>query len=165
MWWEVILDALKDTAILFPFLFLMYILIEAMEHNTKVGKPNRALSGKLAPLIGSATGIVPMCGFSVMAAKLYRHRHITLGTLFAVFLASSDEALLVLIASPALGWLEKAIVIPVLIASKFVIGVVAGYLIDLLFIKRQPPVSLVEEEAHEHEHEHEEDHEHDEHYT
>lgn len=157
MWWEVILDALKDTAILFPFLFLMYILIEIMEHNTRVGKPNRALSGKYAPLLGSATGIVPMCGFSVMAAKLYRHRHITLGTLFAVFLASSDEALLVLIASPALGWVKKAIAIPVLIASKFVIGVAAGYVIDLLFRKKQPPVSLAEEhEEHEHEHEHDE---------
>ena len=166
MWWEVILDALKDTAILFPFLFLMYILIEVMEHNTRVGKPNRALSGKCAPLLGSATGIVPMCGFSVMAAKLYRHRHITLGTLFAVFLASSDEALLVLLASPALGWVEKAIAIPVLIASKFVIGVAAGYAIDLLFRKKQPLVALAEEhDEHEHHHEHEHEHEHDEKYT
>ena len=46
MWWEVILDALKDTAILFPFLFLMYIVIEALEHNTGVSKPRRALTGK-----------------------------------------------------------------------------------------------------------------------
>lgn len=166
MWWEVIVDALKDTAILFPFLFLMYVLIELMEHNTRVGKPNRALSGKFAPLLGAATGIVPMCGFSVMAAKLYRHRHITLGTLFAVLLASSDEALLVLIASPALGWAQKAVVIPMLIASKFVIGVAVGYAVEFLFRKKRVPAvqAFPAEEHEEHEHDHEEhDHEHEEH--
>lgn len=170
MWWEVILDALKDTAILFPFLFLMYVLIELMEHNTQVGKPNRAFSGKCAPLLGSATGLLPMCGFSVMAAKLYRHRHITLGTLFAVLLASSDEALLVLLASPALGWAQKAIVVPVLLASKFVIGVAAGYAVDWLFRKSKTPPAEIPQDLHEHERHHEHDHgEHEEdgheHYT
>ena len=53
MWWEVILDALKDTAILFPFLFLMYVLIEVLEHKTSAGKPNRALAGNCAPILGS----------------------------------------------------------------------------------------------------------------
>ncbi len=162
MWWEVILDALKDTAILFPFLFLMYVIIELTEHNTRMGKPNRALSGRCAPLLGSATGLVPMCGFSVMAAKLYRHRRITLGTLFAVLLASSDEALLVMLASPALGWAQKAIAVPLLLASKFIIGVAAGYAVDWLFRTRHEVKALPEgEHFHEHEPERHEEHDHD----
>ena len=69
MWWEVITDALLDTLKLFPFLFLLYILIELMEHNTRIGKPNGALNGKFAPLVGAASGLVPMCGFSVSCRR------------------------------------------------------------------------------------------------
>lgn len=136
MWWEVILDALKDTAILFPFLFLMYVLIELMEHNTGAGKPNRALAGRWAPMLGSALGTVPMCGFSVMAAKLYRNRHITVGTLLAVFIATSDEALLVLLTTPALVPLDKVYSILAMAGVKFVLGFSVGYLADLIFRKQ-----------------------------
>ena len=180
MWWEVILDALKDTAILFPFLFLMYILIELMEHNTTAGKPNRALTGKVAPLIGSALGTVPMCGFSVMAAKLYRNRHITVGTLLAVLIATSDEALLVLITTPVLPPLEKVYSVLAMVGIKLVLGFTVGYLADALFQKHtalQPLPAPCEhgeipeeehDEVHGHEHEesehmHEEQHGH-EHY-
>ncbi|MDE6676122.1 MAG: arsenic efflux protein [Clostridia bacterium] len=176
MWWEVILDALKDTAILFPFLFLMYVLIELLEHRTQVGKPNRALSGKCAPVLGSALGTVPMCGFSVMAAKLYRNRHITLGTLLAVFIATSDEALLVLITTPALMPLDKVYSVLALAGVKFVLGFAAGYLVDLLLTKHKTVQPLPapcehgeipeEEHEHEHEHEHHDEHEHEhEHYN
>lgn len=139
MWWEVILDALKDTAILFPFLFLMYILIELLEHNTGAGKPNRALAGKWAPALGGALGTVPMCGFSVMAAKLYNNRHITIGTLLAVFIATSDEALLVLLTTPALLPLDKVYSILAAVGIKLVLAVSVGYAADLL-LKR--PVSV-----------------------
>ena len=178
MWWEVILDALKDTAILFPFLFLMYILIEVMEHNTEVGRPNRALAGKFAPVLGSALGTVPMCGFSVMAAKLYRNRHITLGTLLAVFIATSDEALLVLITTPTLLPLDKVYSVLALVGVKFVLGIAVGYFADMLFQKHnviQPlpapcehgKIPEEDEHMHPHEHEesehmHEEEHEHEE---
>lgn len=168
MWWEVILDALKDTAILFPFLFFMYILIELLEHNTGAGKPHRALTGKCAPLIGSATGLIPMCGFSVMAAKLYRNRHITLGTLLAVFIATSDEALLVLITTPVLMPLDKVYSVLGLVGVKFVLGFAAGYLVDLLLTKHRAVQPLpapcehgeIPEDEHEHEHDHEHEHEH-----
>lgn len=171
MWWEVILDALKDTAILFPFLFLMYVLIELLEHRTQVGKPNRALSGKCAPVLGSALGTVPMCGFSVMAAKLYRNRHITLGTLLAVFIATSDEALLVLITTPALMPLDKVYSVLAISGVKFVLGFAVGYLVDVLLTKHKTVRPLpapcehgeIPEEEHEHEHEHQDEHEH-EHY-
>lgn len=161
MWWEVILDALKDTAILFPFLFVMYILIELLEHNTGAGKPNKALTGKWAPALGTALGTVPMCGFSVMAAKLYRNRHITIGTLLAVFIATSDEALLVLLTTPSLMPLEKVYSVLATVGIKLVLGIAVGYAADLIF-KRPAPAPLpapcehgkIPEEAHECEHEH-----------
>ena len=163
MWWEVILDALKDTAILFPFLFLMYILIEVLEHNTGVSKPQRALTGRYAPILGGALGTLPMCGFSVMAAKLYRNRHITIGTLLAVFIATSDEALLVLITTPVLLPLDKLFSVLALIGVKFVLALAVGYLANALFKKSQTVQPLPApcehgeipevEEVHAHEHE------------
>ncbi|MDE6412098.1 MAG: arsenic efflux protein [Clostridia bacterium] len=171
MWWEVILDALKDTAILFPFLFLMYIVIELLEHKTSAGKPNRALAGKCAPILGSALGTVPMCGFSVMAAKLYRNRHITLGTLLAVFIATSDEALLVLLTTPVLMPLDKVYSVLAMAGVKFVLGFAVGYLADVIFTRNKAVEPLpapcehgeIPEEEHEHMHEHESEHDHSEH--
>ena len=69
--WEIILDAFLDTLMVFPFLVVIYILIEFLEHRTSFTKNHKILQGNLAPLIGSATGLIPQCGFSVMASKLY----------------------------------------------------------------------------------------------
>ena len=177
MWYNVLLDAFIDTLKLVPFLFLMYVLIELMEHNTRVGKPSRLLSGKYAPLIGTATGLVPMCGFSVMAAKLYEHRHVTLGALLAVFIATSDEGLLVLLLSSEAGfvWTDRLFTVLGLLGAKLALGIGLGYLAELLLRRTHAPAPLPvhahihteeehgheEHEEHEHEHEeHEEDHEH-----
>lgn len=163
MWWEVITEALLDTVKLFPFLFLLYILIELMEHNTRLGKPNRALSGRAAPFIGAVTGLVPMCGFSVMAAKLYEHRHLTIGTLLAVFVSTSDEAFLVLLTAET-DWLQKLYAILATIGVKIVLGVAVGYLADLLFKRKavlQPlPAYEEHEEGAEHMCEHASEHMH-----
>ena len=167
MWWEVILDALKDTAILFPFLFLMYIVIEALEHNTGVSKPRRALTGKCAPLVGTALGIVPMCGFSVMAAKLYSHRYITVGTLLSVFIATSDEAFLVLLTTPVLPPLDKVVSILAMLGVKIAVGVAAGYLADLVANRFKnsvlEPIEQLEEHAGHVREERAEEHVHEEH--
>ncbi len=171
MWWEVITEALLDTLKLFPFLFAMYILIELMEHKTKMGRPSRMLSGAPAPLVGAAAGLVPMCGFSVMAAKLYRHRHISLGALFAVFIASSDEAVLVLldetIAAFAGGEGGGSLLLSLvaLLGSKLLLGVLVGYAVDLVLhlIGQKRPAPLpehVHSHGHDHEHDHAHDHEH-----
>ena len=138
--WDVIADALLDTLKLFPFLLLLYILIELMEHNTRMGRAGAALSGRWAPLLGSATGLVPMCGFSVMAAKLYEKKYLTLGTLLAVFIATSDEALLVLLVSE-MGWQQKLVSILSMCAVKFVLGAAVGYLVDLIGKHRALPLS------------------------
>lgn len=155
---DVILDALLDTLKLFPFLFVLYVLIELLEHRTRVGSPSRALSGKAAPLIGAATGLVPLCGFSVMASKLFERGLVTLGTLLSVFIATNDEALLVLALS-ALSWQQKLLYIALLCAFKLVLAVGAGYLTDFLLRKRAQPLAPLPE-AHEHAHDHHREHDH-----
>jgi len=94
------------------------------------------LHGKLAPLIGVSVSLLPQCGFSVVAADLYRKRHITLGTLIGVFLATSDEALPVFLSYP-----EKALHVLPIIAIKFLLGLLIGYLIDFIFTKSRKSVN------------------------
>ncbi len=124
---EIVLDALLDGLKVFPFLFLMYVLIEFLENRTNITKNKNILRGNLAPLLGAATGIVPQCGFSVMAAKLYDKKLIRTGTLLAVFLATSDEALIILLSSGS-----SAIAVMPLIAVKFAVAVGIGYLFNAL---------------------------------
>ena len=119
---EVFIDCLLDTLKVFPFILVIYILIELFEHKASFIKNKKLLQGNLAPLAGTLTGIIPQCGFSVMAAKLYEGGLITAGTLLAVFIATSDEALIILVTNPAgIPW-----VLP-LIAVKIAAGVVFGY--------------------------------------
>ena len=81
-----------DSIVVFPFLILTYILIEVIQRKTNLVKNGSFLTGKLAPVYGSALGVFPQCGFSVMSAKLYENNLIKAGTLLAVFIATSDEA-------------------------------------------------------------------------
>lgn len=149
---EVLRDSFFDALKLLPFLLLLYILIELLEHETSVGRPGRALSGKCAPLVGAAAGLIPMCGFSVMAAKLYEKKFLTLGALFAVFVSTNDEALLVLALSQ-LSAAEKAISISALLGIKLVLGVGVGYLVDLLFRNKTQPAPPPHMHATEHDEE------------
>lgn len=71
--WEILLHALKDTAPLIPWILFIYVLIELLESKTSLQTSGR-LSGKFGPIIGSATGLIPQCGFSVMASKLYEKK-------------------------------------------------------------------------------------------
>ena len=123
--WEIILDALWDSLRVFPFLFLMYVLIELLERRTAVTRKSNVLRGNLAPLLGAATGIIPQCGFSVMAAKLYDRRLIRTGTLLAVFVATSDEAFVLLLTAEDGA---KAFSVMPLVAVLFVAAVGVGYL-------------------------------------
>lgn len=124
---EVFLDALLDSLKLFPFLFLLYVLIEFLERRTSVTKNQNLLRGGIAPLLGAAVGVIPQCGFSVMAAKLYDKKLIRTGTLLAVFLATSDEALIILLSEGS-----KAFSVMPIIAVKFVVAVAVGYLFNAL---------------------------------
>ncbi len=139
---EVIVDALFDSLKVLPFLFLMYVLIELLEHRTNISKNKNILRGGLAPLLGAAAGIVPQCGFSVMAAKLYDKRLIRTGTVLAVFFATSDEALVLLLSS---GNGEKAFSVMPLVAILFAVAAAAGYLCNALF-RRESLAELGENE-------------------
>lgn len=131
---DAIWDALLDTVKLIPFLFLTYIIMECLEHKT--GESARRLikkAGRFGPVIGGMLGIVPQCGFSAAASNLYAGRMITLGTLMAIYLSTSDEMLPILISEQA-----PAVVILKILLAKAVIGCLAGIAIDfLLRNKRQ----------------------------
>lgn len=126
--WEIILDAFLDTLKVFPFLLVIYVLIEFLEHKTSFTRNRKILQGRLAPLIGTATGIVPQCGFSVMAANLYDKGLIRTGTLLAVLIATSDEAFIILLSSgTAAGAIMPLVVI------KLLAGVGIGYLVNFIY--------------------------------
>lgn len=128
---DIILDALKDTLIVFPFILIIYMLIELLENGSTLQKGRRSLQGPLAPIIGAATGIIPQCGFSVMAAKLYDKGLIRTGTIISVFLATSDEALIILLVNSPLSVNAAQSILP-LIVIKLIVAVLAGYLINFL---------------------------------
>ena len=118
---EIALHAVKDTLPLLPWLLFMYVLLELLESKTDLTKAS-GFSGKFGPVMGAATGLVPQCGFSVMAAKLFEKKYITLGTLFAIFFSTSDEAFILLLSSG-----EGAIWVLPTLAAKIVIAVLIGY--------------------------------------
>lgn len=126
--WSVLTDSLLDTLKVFPFLLIIYILIEVLEHRTALVQNKKILQGKLAPMIGSATGIIPQCGFSVMAAKLYENGLIRTGTIVAVFIATSDEALIIMISN-----MSAAPFVMPLILIKLIVAVGVGYLVSFLY--------------------------------
>ena len=136
---EMILDVIHDTYIdsirILPFLFLAYLAMECLEHWTG-GKMQAVVrkSGKAGPAIGGVLGIFPQCGFSAAAANLYAGRIITMGTLIAVFLSTSDEMLPIMISENVV-----AAMIGKLLLIKVLFAVAAGFLVDALFRKKEEP--------------------------
>ena len=129
---EVIIDTLLDSLKLLPFLFIAFLLIELFEHKfSKKTKERLSNSNKFGPAVGSVLGVIPQCGFSVMATNLYATRIITMGTLIAVYLSTSDEMIPILVAEKApISLLLKILLI------KILVGMICGFIIDLL-IKRK----------------------------
>lgn len=126
---EVMLDALKDSALVFAFVFLVHILLAFFEERLADFLVHRR---KTATLFGSLFGLIPQCGTSVLGADLYIKKYITMGTLVAIFLSCSDEAVIVMLTH----WSDKSVMVFPLLASKFVIGFVIGILTDLIFKKQ-----------------------------
>ncbi len=142
--WDTVWDACLDTLKVVPFIFIIYVLIELLEHKTSFSQDRERLQGDLAPLIGAATGIVPQCGFSVMAAKLYDKGLIRTGTLLAVFLATSDEALIILLSTGS----HASAIVP-LVAIKLAVAVLVGYAANLILPDSgYAAKSLVKEDVH-----------------
>ena len=125
-----ILEVLKETAIdsikLLPFLFITYLIMEYIEHkmNDKSKKTIKK-AGKFGPIVGGIVGIIPQCGFSASATSLYATRVISLGTLIAVYLSTSDEMIPIFISESV-----PIYVILKIIGIKLVIGIIFGCLID-----------------------------------
>jgi hypothetical protein len=133
MWehvWHNFEHAFSHTLPLFPFIFIIYAVMELIESKADMQRITR-LGGGIGPLVGAATGIVPQCGFSVMAAKLFERKYITMGTLIAIFMATSDEAFVIMLSSVGVnnGVSGATWVLPLLL-SKVIIGVVIGYALD-----------------------------------
>ncbi len=119
-------DALKDTLIILPFLYLTYLLVSYFSHNDNE-KYSKILhkTNKAGPVIGSFLGSIPQCGFSSVMSNLYSRKIVTLGTLIAVFVATSDEALPLMISKPE--FIPKLLL---LMAIKIIYAIIVGYIID-----------------------------------
>lgn len=127
------IDALVDTLIdgikLLPFLFITYLVMEYIEHKTSQKTAQMMKnSGKWGPVLGGVLGIVPQCGFSAAASNLYAGRIITVGTLMAVFLSTSDEMLPILVSEQV-----NPVTIIRILTVKAVIGIAAGIIVDLVY--------------------------------
>lgn len=130
---DVIVDTLLDGIKLIPFLFIAFLILELLEHKLS-GKNKKIIekSGKFGPIIGSMLGAFPQCGFSVAATNFYATRIITLGTLISIYLSTSDEMLPLLISEGV----DIKLIIKVL-GIKILIGMINGFIIDLIFRKKE----------------------------
>ena len=135
---DVVLDALLDTLKLFPYLFITFIVLEFIEH--KLSHKNQEIlvkNKKYGPIVGGVLGALPQCGFGTMAASLFSSKVITMGTLIAVFLSTSDEMLPIMISEQA-----NVLTLLKIVGFKVIIGIIIGTVVDLIFKRK--------EDAHEH---------------
>ena len=135
------LDSIK----LLPFLFIAFLIIELIEHKlSNKSKKIISKSGKYGPILGSFLGLIPQCGFSVVATNLYITRIISLGTLISIYLSTSDEMLIILLSKNA----SINTILPLLLV-KFSIGMISGFIIDFILRnkkKKQETYSICEDE-------------------
>lgn len=126
---DILLDTITDNVKLIPFLFLTYLVMEALEHHTGQKLQEKiSTAGKIGPLWGGLLGVIPQCGFSAAASSLYAGRVITVGTLVAVFLSTSDEMLPIL--------LSEAVPAPTIIkilVFKVGIAIISGFLVEIIY--------------------------------
>lgn len=130
---EVILDTIIDSLKLIPFLLVAFLIIELLEHKLNNKTKNIITkSKKIGPIIGSLLGVIPQCGFSVMATNLYITRIITLGTLISIYLSTSDEMLIIMISEKV----EISLILKILLIKIF-FGIVYGLIIDKIINKKK----------------------------
>ena len=154
---SVVVHALEELVAILPFLFLTYLFMEFLEHRAGKRMENAVRrAGRVGPLWGSLLGIVPQCGFSAAAAGLYSGRVITLGTLLAVFLSTSDEMLPLMIGQ------ENPLSIFKILGVKVVLAIIAGFSVDAVLRIRAKKQKEEHHEEHTH-HEHHHDHNHHDH--
>ena len=146
---DILIDTILDTLKILPFLFVTYLIMEYIEHKmSEKSKTTIKKAGKWGPLLGSTVGIIPQCGFSASATNLFAARVISLGTLIAVYLSTSDEMIPVFISEQV-----PFITLVKILAIKFVIGIIFGFIIDfILRLRKKEGQEEKIEEICEHEH-------------
>ncbi len=145
---HILLDTLFESLNLLPFLLITFLIIEFIEHKaSKKSIKMLTKTKKYGPIIGGILGATPQCGLGVMATNLYATNIITIGTLIAIYLSTSDEMLPVLISE---GMQFSKILIILLI--KIVIGIVCGFIIDFIFRKKNKHTKIDVQELCENEH-------------
>lgn len=129
---DVVMDTLMDGFKLLPFLFIAFLIIELLEHKFS-NKTKKVIkkAGGFGPVIGSLLGLIPQCGFSVVATNLYVTRVVSIGTLISIYLACSDEMVPILLSGGA-----SASLIGKLLLIKFLIGMISGFVVDLIIRRR-----------------------------
>lgn len=143
---DCIMDGLIDTLKLLPYLLITFLVLEFIEH--KLSKKNQKVlekNKKLGPLLGGVLGALPQCGFSSMAANLFSARVITMGTVIAVFLSTSDEMLPIMLS-------EKADIKLILgiVGFKVIVGIIIGFIIDIVYRKKNIKEEIKEICEHDH---------------
>ena len=145
-----LLHTIEDSVKLLPFLFITYFLMEELEHHTGSKTQSRIRNaGKIGPLWGGLLGGIPQCGFSAAASSLYAGRVITVGTLLAVFLSTSDEMLPIFISAAV-----PAVTIVKILAAKVMIAVVSGFVVEAVYVnlfkkkEKDMDIHIVCEEEH-----------------
>lgn len=135
---EIILDSVIDSIKLLPFLFLTYLFMEWMEHKTGAAARKRIrTAGKFGPVWGGLLGVIPQCGFSAAASSLFAGRVITVGTLIAVYLSTSDEMFPIMISNAV-----PVVTIVKILICKAVIGILSGLVLEYVYthiLKKQEP--------------------------
>ena len=129
---HVIIHSLIDAIKVLPVVFLVYVIIEFLESKHAGGEKLKKIFGSnSAPLVGGVIGIVPQCGFSVVATKLYSDGYIYLGTLLAVYFATSDEAIPIIL-SNSIGNSTLILKLGLIILIKVLYGILVGFLVNFI---------------------------------
>ena len=138
---DCLIEGLIDTLKILPYLLITFLILEFIEHKfSKKSQKILSKNKKYGPLIGGILGALPQCGFSSMAANLFSAKVITMGTLIAVFLSTSDEMLPVMISEKV-----DTIILIKIVAFKVVVGIIIGFIIDLIHRKKQNEKNEIKE--------------------
>lgn len=142
---DMLKETIQDTALMLPILFITYICIEYYEANATNQKDIFTKLQRFAPILGAMLGTIPQCGFSIIASMLFLERKITLGTLLSVFIATSDEALPILLTTPSMFPSLFAIIV-----GKIILAIFVGYIVDYFYQPNYQGVATVFDNEEEH---------------